>query len=134
MTELTKLVEALTDLAVEATKYLRTQNPASQQDKLEAIAEQPKVRKPRAPKEEPAVLAAPPVATPAAPEMTEAQSLAEALSVAKAYVERFSKADGLNRARAILREKFNATQIPQLVHSQRLQFVSHLKQEMAEAA
>ena len=132
---MTKLIEALTGFLIEATAYLARQNGATktlgqlQAEGMAAVAEEPvkKERKARTPKAEA-------VATPQAPEMSEAESSTEVLAVTRAYVARFQKhdPDGQKRALAILASAdFGVPGIKSLSHTQRMAFIARLKSEMA---
>lgn len=72
---------------------------------------------------------------PALPDMTEEQSAKAVYEVCAAFVQRFAKAtpDGRTAALAILAEQFKVAAIKDLVHSQRLQFISALKTKIADA-
>ena len=90
-----------------------------------------RTRKPRAKKE-------PVVETATEVEMTEEQSAAAALDMAKKFIGRFKDAkegdpSGLDRARAVLTEQFKVAKISDLVHAQRIQFITVLKAEIEKA-
>lgn len=71
-------------------------------------------------------------------EITEEESLTQALEVAKLLMKRFDKqidgkAEGYHKARKLLVEHFKAGKIGDLVHAQRLQFVTLAKAELEKA-
>lgn len=139
-----ELIKALTELAVEATLYLRRENhpmitgaevrPEGQQtgDQIDkttyVLAGEPALKK--------KVGRPPKAAVSVEPVISEDESLSEALTVAKEFVQRFQKQtpDGLTRARAILAEHFKVGSIPALSHEQRIQLTGMLKKELAEVA
>ena len=146
-----ELMKALTDFLKEATLYLARQNhpPAAAAVALTPAAEpqtDKPARKPRVPKTEPIVPAAPvdlmldAGAAPAAKaDMTEIESSAAAQDAAKAIVQRFPKSgadnrpEGFHLAKKLLNEDFRVARITDLVHAQRLQFITKVKALIAGA-
>lgn len=150
-----ELIKALTELAIEATAYLReARRPVVRVSTVSTASNEPTayddvigvgsgigiVARPEGQQTGDQVVGKrkggrPPKAVPAAPVISEDESLSEALSVAKEYVQRFQKAtpDGLTRARAILAEKFKTGSIPALSHEQRLELIGMLKKELEAA-
>lgn len=114
---------------------------------------EPKTRKPRATKAEPAAAPAPvapvdplmdlgaaPTQPAAAPEMTEAESAAKVQEAAKDIVKAFPKIgaenrpEGFHMARKLLNDEFKVARITDLVHAQRIQFITKVAALVAKAS
>ena len=120
---------------------------AARPEGQETGAQVARTRKPRAPKEEKA--AAPAQAAPVAPlaEMTEEQSGKEVYNYAKNLIQRYPKPvvdgtvdkdnnpfpEGYHMARKILAEGFKVGKIADLVHAQRVQFITQVRALIAKA-
>lgn len=141
----TALLSALAGLAVAYTHKLNREAvggaaPApSLASDVGPAAKPPKAKK-QAEAPAAALAAAAPASVPAAPApaaggLTKEQDEASkklALDTASAYVRHFSKTtpDGMTRARQVLADKFGGKKIAELIHDERLKFVSELKKEM----
>lgn len=133
------LVEAI-GAAVEArTYYARLNGTELPINGAVTTQEAPKAKKGRPAK----VVAEPmgedipvlPPAQPAPAAMTEVDSVKAANEIAAIFVRRFkNQADGLTAARKILTEEFKVARLNDLVHAQRLQFITRLKAEIANGA
>jgi len=123
MNKLKELVVELTKLVITAREYFTDEAPQG-----EALFTAKKTRsKKSAPKTD--ILDNGNPETTALPEMSEAESSKEALEVCKTFVQKFQKStpSGYDQAKEILKKQFKVGKIGDLVHTQRLQFMTELR-------
>ena len=126
-----ELIKALTELAQEATIYLKRANHPM------VAAAAPAPTPVEAPKAEPKKAAATKKPAPEkAPDISEEEALEIAFATAKEVAQRFQKSepDGMTRLRTILTESYGGKNIASLSHEQRLKLTVELKALIAEAA
>lgn len=140
--QMTDLIKALTDLAIQATAYLAKQNgaavvvPAAAAPAAPEAAAEPK--KTRKTKDAPAPEAPAAPAAPAAPTVSAEQIAAtakEADTVAREFVAYFANAtpNGLAQAKAILTGTYKVNRVSELNYTQQIEFIANLKAQIANA-
>lgn len=148
---MTELIQALTRAANAVAAYYEKQAypitaslTAAASAAVDAPAEPPKVRKPRAAKLTEAQKddisgGAPasnplPVAPTATKDLSEDDSILEVRNIAKTYAKRFAnQLDGVAAFRKLMADTCKVGKMDDLVHAQRLQLIGVVKAEIAKA-
>ena len=142
-TQMTDLLKALTDLAIEGTKYLAKLNggavivpvAVAAAEVPAAAAAEKKTRKTK--EAAPAAEAPAPVAAaaPAVSAEVVAATAKEADAVAREFVAAFASStpNGLTQAKAILTGTYKVNRVSELNYTQQIEFIANLKGQIANA-